>query len=423
MISFVQWAQRNWRSFRPVELPKQSDALRMGLLGASKIAPISTIIPAKSHPEVIIAGVAARDPKRAQTYAQSHGIPNFYSSYQALLDDPCIDAVYVALPNGLHYEWAMKALQAGKHVLLEKPSTSNASEARSLFRSPLLAKDEEVSPRARTSLVLLDAVHIRFHPAWQKFLSFIDSSEISQATSTFHIPKSAISSDDIRFQYQLSGGCLMDLGSYSVQMLRQVFRTEPVECLTASVRRMPAGLDQDIDQAFSASWAFPNGGTGSIVSDLAAAGGHWFPWLTDGLPAVKVPMCSVKHREKTSRHPTLQGKEVVTTKTVIIWSIIFASIWHRIDVIEDHVLRNVKDGRIERQWTEKSYYKQYNGGCGDDSWSTYRHQLEQFVNRIRGRRGSGIWIDGEDSIRQIEMMDRAYEKAGMHLRPTSHYIA
>ena len=384
---------------------------------------MGAIIPAKSHPEVIVAAVAARDEKRAQTYAQSHGISTVHSSYQALLDDSTIDAVYIALPNGLHYEWAMRALKAGKHVLLEKPSTSNAAEARRLFRSPLLAKGGEASSAAETPLVLLDAVHIRFHPAWQKFLSFIKSSDVSEATSTHHVPKGLLSNDDIRFQYQLSGGCLMDLGSYNVQMLRQVFGTEPVECLTASVRRMPAGLEENIDQAFSASWKFPNGGIGSIVSDSAATGGHFFPWLTDSLPGFKVPMCSVKHREKIVRHPTLQEMETVTTKTVIIWDLLFASIWHRIDVIEDYTLRHTQDRRIEKQWTEKKSFKQYQGNSGDASWTTYRHQLEQFVNRVRGRQGSGVWIDGEDSIRQMEMIDGAYRKVGMPLRPSSPYEA
>ena len=385
---------------------------------------MAVIIPAKSHPEVIVAAVAARDEKRAQTYAQSHGIPNVHSSYQALLDDPTIDAIYIALPIGLHYEWAMKALKAGKHVLLEKPSTSNASEARNLFKSPLLAKGEEASLQAGgKSLVVLEAVHIRFHPAWQKFLSFIDSSDIAEAISTHHLPKGLLPNDDIRFQFNLSGGCLMDFGSYNVQMLRQVFGAEPFECVTASVRRMPAGLDQNIDQAFSATWKFPNGGNGSIISDFAATGGHYFSRLTDGLPAIKVPMCLVKHREKSVRHPTLQEMEVTTTKTVIIWNVTFASIWHRIDVINDHILRHVKDGRIDKQWTEKSYFKQYDGDSGDASWTTYRHQLEQFVNRVRGRQGSGVWIDGEDSISQMETIDGAYEKAGLPLRPSSSYVA
>ena len=383
---------------------------------------MAAIIPAKSHPEVIVAAIAARDEKRGQAYAKLHRIPNVHSCYQALLDDPTIDAVYIALPNHLHYEWAMKALKAGKHVLLEKPSTSNASEACSLFRSQYLARAGEASVQARIPLVLLDAVHIRFHPAWQKFLSLIEPSDVSEAISTHHIPKGLIANDDIRFQYDLSGGCLMDLGSYDVQMLRQVFGTEPVECVKASVRRMPAGLDQNIDQAFAASWRFPNGGIGSIVADSAATGGHYLSWLTDGLPAIKVPMCSVKHREKIVRHPELQEREIVTTKTVIIWDVLFASIWHRIDVVVDHILRCTKDGRIEKQWTEKVHFKQYSGNCGNASWSTYRHQLEQFVNKVRGRQGSGVWIDADDSIRQMEMIDGAYKKARMPLRPSSPYM-
>lgn len=385
--------------------------------------PMGVIIPAKTHPEVSVDAVAARDEKRAHAFAQLHHIPTVHSSYQALLDDPAIDAVYIAVPNGLHYQWASKALKAGKHVLLERPSTSNASEARSLFRSPLLAKDGEVSQQAEASLVLLDAVHFRFHPAWQKFLSFIDSSEVAEATSTHHLPKGALSNNDIRSRYHLSGNCLMDFGSYKVDMLRQVFGAEPLECLTASARRMPVGQDQDIDQAFSASWMFPNGGTGSIVSDLAATGGHYLPWLTDSLPATKIPMCSVKHRGKVVQEPTLQALETVTTKTVTIWNPLLASIWHRIDVINDHVLRRIETGRIESRWSEKESFKQYNhDDDDDDSWSTYRHQLGHFVNRVRSRHDSGPWIDGEDSIRQMEMIDGAYEKAGLKLRPSSPHM-
>ena len=385
--------------------------------------PFAVVIPAKSHPEVIVAAIAARDGKRAQAYAKLHGIPNIHASYQALLDDAEIDAVYIALPNALHHEWAMKALEAGKHVLLEKPSTSNASEARTLFLSPLVASRGENSLDSRASLVILDAVHVRFHPAWQKFLSFIDSSTIAEATSTHHLPKGSLANDDIRFQYPLSGGCLMDFGSYNVQMLRQVFGTEPVECVTASARCMPAGWDQNIDQAFSATWRFPNGGIGSIVSDLAATGGHYFPWLTDGLPAIKVPMCSVRHRERVVRRPDLREMEEAITNTVIFWNSTFPWIWHRIDIVEDHVLRHTIDGHIDKQWTEKTYVKEYeySGNSGDASWSTYRHQLEQFVNKVRRRTGSGVWIDGEDSVRQMEMIDRAYEKAGMPVRPSSSY--
>lgn len=386
------------------------------------LSPFAVIVPAKTHAEVIVAAIAARDETKAQSYARSYAIPLVHPSYQALLDDPTIDAVYIALPNGLHYEWAMKALQARKHVLLEKPSTSNSSEACSLFRNPVLERDTAASGEG-PSMVLLDAVHIRFHPAWRKFLSLIDSLNIEEAVSELYIPKGAISTEDIRFKYDLSGGCLMDLGFYNVQMLRQVFGAEPVECVKANARRMPAGLDQKIDQAFSATWKFPNGGIGSIVSDLAATGGHYFPWLIDSIPAIKVPVCSVKHREKVIQHPQQKELEVVTTRTVVMWDALFPSIWHRIDVVEDHVERHPKDRRIAKRWTEKTHFKQYEGDSGDASWTTYRHQLEQFVNKIRGRQGSGVWIDSNDSIRQIEVIDGAYEKAGMPKRPSSSYEA
>ncbi|KAL6713944.1 hypothetical protein ACLMJK_008438 [Lecanora helva] len=415
MLALYQLVQRNWKTFRPVEAPKKQNAIRVGLIGASNIAPIAVINPAKSHPEVIVAAVAARDEAKARKYAQSHGIPIVHASYQALLDDPAIDAVYIALPNALHYEWSMKALQAKKHVLLEKPSTSNADEARSLFRNPMVGQASATG----NPLVLLEAVHIRFHPAWQKFLSLIDTPDVQDAVSKLHLPKFFFPGDDIRFQYKMSGGCLMDLGYYNVQMSRQAFKAEPVECATVEARRMPAGLDQDIDQATSVTWKFLNGGTARIVSDLASVGYDCLPWLTSAIPAIKVPVCSVRHKEKIVPHPTQQGLEVSTTKAVIMWNPLGPSVWHRIDVIEDHVERHVGKKRIEKHWTERSYFKQYEGFSGDASWTTYRHQLEQFVNKIRGREGSGIWIDGEDSIKQMEMIDSAYRKAGMPVRPSS----
>ena len=373
--------------------------------------PIAVINAAKSHSEVIVAAVAARDEKRARDYAQKHRIPNVHTSYQALLDDPTIDIIYNPLPNGLHYEWTLKALKAGKHVLLEKPSTSNAAEARSLFRNPLLAENGG-------SLALLDAVHIRFHPAWQRCLSLLDPANLADVTSMAFLPKGIVPNDDIRFRFDLAGGCLMDVGSYNIQTLRQAFGAEPVECLSAEAQRMPAEWDQNIDQAFSASWKFPNGGSGSIVADSSATG-TYLTWLTDRLPPVRSPVFTAKHREKSIPHPNLAGLVTATTKTVVLWNFLGPSIWHRIDVIEDHVLRDAKTGRVEKKWTDKKYLKQYEGDFGDASWTTYRHMLEQFVHKIRGREGSGIWIDSEDSIRQMETIDGAYEKSGLPVRPSA----
>ncbi|KAL8707946.1 MAG: hypothetical protein Q9220_007089 [cf. Caloplaca sp. 1 TL-2023] len=392
------------------------------------VRPFAVIIPAKSHPEVIIAAVAARDPTRAAAYARKYSIPNVHTSYQALLDDPTLDAVYIPLPNGLHYEWALKALKAGKHVLLEKPSVSNAAEARQLFRHPILTSGKATGPNcAGGPLVLLDAVHTRFHPAFRYFLTLLNPAEIQHVQSEHYLPAGIMPDSDIRFQFSLAGGTLMDLGSYNIQTLRQCFGAEPVECITATPRLMPNN-DPDIDQAFTATWRFPNGGRGSIIADLSArvdgdwGSGGWLSWLTGGrrFPLIKSPLLRAQHRETVALDPSKARLEIATTRTVTFWNVLAPSVWHRIDIVEDKVLRDVMTKDVKKSWTEMEYVKCYEDGKGvggDDSWTTYRHMMEGFVNRIKGRKG--LWIEGEDSIKQMEMIDQGYEKAGMKIRPST----
>jgi predicted dehydrogenase len=105
------------------------EPFRIGILGAARIAPMALLRPAKAVPGVIVAAVAARDRARAQSFATRHGIPRVHDTYAALVADPEIDAVYNPLPNSHHCEWSIRALQAGKHVLCEKPLASNAAEA------------------------------------------------------------------------------------------------------------------------------------------------------------------------------------------------------------------------------------------------------------------------------------------------------
>ena len=110
--------------------------LRIGVLGAARIAPLALIRPARKVPGVLVAAIAARDRRRAEAFAARHGIPAVHDSYADLVADPSLDAVYVPLPNALHAEWTLRALEAGKHVLCEKPLTANQAEARQVAEAP-----------------------------------------------------------------------------------------------------------------------------------------------------------------------------------------------------------------------------------------------------------------------------------------------
>ena len=106
-----------------------SGVVRIGVLGAARIAPAAVIEPAAAHPRAQVVAIAARDPQRAREFATRHGIAEVDASYEALLERPDIDAVYIPTPNGLHGRWTVAALEAGKHVLCEKPFAANAAEA------------------------------------------------------------------------------------------------------------------------------------------------------------------------------------------------------------------------------------------------------------------------------------------------------
>src|SRR5262245_52331796 len=108
------------------------EPLRIGILGAARIAPNAVIRPARAVPEARIDAVAARDPARARAFATKHGIPRVHASYDALLADPEIDAIYNPLPNGLHARWTIAALEQGKHVLCEKPFAASSAEAEAM---------------------------------------------------------------------------------------------------------------------------------------------------------------------------------------------------------------------------------------------------------------------------------------------------
>ena len=367
-----------------------------------------------SHPDVLIAAIAARDESKASAFAKKWSIPDVHPSYQALLDDPKIDAVYIPLPNGLHYEWALKALKAGKHVLLEKPSTSNAVEAAKLFRNDLLQPNKPAP--AGKGLILLEAFHSFFHPAFKRYLSLIDQPNIIEAWASLELFKGIVPRNDIRYNYDLAGGSLLDCGPYCIQALRQIFGQEPTECSEAQARR-PADGDERIDEGMTASFKFSNGGVGTIKADLAATIENPLPQIMGSRPAFNVPVCWARHREKKVSDDDLPtGQEHSMSTTVSFWNYVLPSVWHRIDVVERHTVRDLKTKVTVKTWTKESQIKEYSE---HPSWTTYRYQLDEFVRLVRKKGDAKEWYGVEKSIGQLKVVDSVYNQAGLPLRPSN----
>ncbi|WP_204075889.1 Gfo/Idh/MocA family protein [Planotetraspora phitsanulokensis] len=225
--------------------------MRIGTLGAARITPSALIKPARLVPGVEVAAVAARDRVRAGAFAAKHGIPVIHESYEALIADPTIDAVYNPLPNALHAEWTLRALEAGKHVLCEKPLASNESEARSVAE----ATD-------KSGLVVMEAFHYRYHPLADRMVSIVgELGEIRQIETWMCFPLPRFS--DIRYSLPLAGGALMDAGCYAVHLARLLGGGEPKVLAARALLRSPG-----VDRAMSASLEFPSGAAGRINTSL-----------------------------------------------------------------------------------------------------------------------------------------------------------
>ena len=223
--------------------------MQIGVLGAARIAPPALIKPAKANNDVVVAAVAARDVSRAQAFAAKHDIARVHDSYEALIADPDLDAVYNPLPNGLHGRWTRAALAAGKHVLCEKPFTANATEAR-----------EIVELAAKSDRVVMEAFHYRYHPMALRIEEIIASGELGklkrvEAALCFPLPKFS----DIRYNYSLAGGATMDAGCYAVHMVRTFGGSTP-EVVSAQAKLR----DPQVDRAMTAEVQFADGHTGRI---------------------------------------------------------------------------------------------------------------------------------------------------------------
>lgn len=214
---------------------------------------MGVIEPAKETDGVEVAAVAARDHQRARAYAAEHGIPVVFDSYDALLASDEIDAVYNPLPNSHHARWTIAALEAGKPVLLEKPYTANADEARQV-----------AGAAERTGLVVMEAYHWRFHPQADRAIELVSAGAVGEVT---HVEAAMVfpsmhGPDDIRFRYDLAGGALMDTGSYALSNLRAFGELEVV-------RAESEEMAPDVDRRTIAELRYRNSGaTASMLSEF-----------------------------------------------------------------------------------------------------------------------------------------------------------
>jgi len=230
--------------------------LRIGILGAARIAPIALVWPARRVSEVRVEAVAARDEARARRFAARHRIARVHRSYAELVADPELDAIYVPLPNGLHGEWSVRALEAGKHVLCEKPLAANADEARRMSEAA-----------ARAGRVLMEAFHWRYHPLASRLRAIVDSGtlgRIAHVEATLCIPLPV--PGDIRYRLDLAGGATMDTGCYAVSVVRHLAGAEP-EVVSAEARFSSPG----VDRWMRAELRFPDGRTGRITCSLLSS--------------------------------------------------------------------------------------------------------------------------------------------------------
>ncbi len=230
-----------------------TSVLRFGLLGAARIAPMALVRPARAVDGIVLEAVAARDRERARKFAAKHGFSRVLDSYAALIADPNIDVIYNPLPNSLHAEWSIRALEAGKHVLCEKPLASNAEEG------------ERMAAAAKQSgRVLMEAFHYRFHPLMARVLAILASGEIGsirRIETAMCIPLPLPS--DIRYRLDLSGGATMDVGCYAIHMLRTVAGEEPEVVSAHAKLSSPC-----VDRAMEAEFRFASGASGRIECSL-----------------------------------------------------------------------------------------------------------------------------------------------------------
>ncbi|MGW3093138.1 Gfo/Idh/MocA family protein [Streptomyces sp. NPDC001102] len=330
------------------------EPLRIGVLGAARITERALVDPARAAGHRLVA-VAARDRSRAEAFAARHGVERVAGSYADLLADPEVEVVYNPLANGLHGPWNLAALAAGKHVLTEKPSASNAEEA---------AEVREAA--AKSGTVFMEGFHYLFHPVTRRLHELLDSGELGElrrVETLVAIP--APEDGDPRWSLSLAGGAVMDLGCYSLHAQRMLAPWAGGAPSLVSARGGERAGAPGVDEWLDAELAFPGGATGSARCHMAY----------DGLEM----SCRIIGTKGEASAPNFV-----------------------LPHLDDRVVVRTADGeRTEHLGTR----------------SSYAYQLEAFAARVR--EGTPVPLDADDAVATMTLVDACYRAAGLPPRPRS----
>ncbi|QCD59604.1 Gfo/Idh/MocA family protein [Streptomyces hawaiiensis] len=331
---------------------KGREPLRIGVLGAARITERSLIGPARATGHRLVA-VAARDRARAEAFAAGHGVERVAGSYAELIADPEVDVVYNPLANGLHGPWNLAALAAGKHVLSEKPSASNAQEAAEVRQAA-----------GKSGTVFMEAFHYLFHPVTRRLHELLASGELGELRHVEAMVAIAAPPDtDPRWSLPLAGGALMDLGCYSLHALRMLAPWAGGAPRLTGARAGERAGAPGVDEWLDADVEYPNGATGSARCHMA----H------DGL--------DMSIRIVGSRGEATAPNFVLPQ-------------------LDDRlVIRTAEGERTEHLGTR----------------SSYTYQLEAFAARVR--KGVPLPLDADDAVTTMELIDACYRRAGFEPRP------
>jgi len=360
--------------------------LRLGLLGAARIGPEAVVRPCAAFPGAELCAVAARSLEKAEAFASEHGVPKAYGGYADLLADPDIDCVFNCLPNDAHHMWTMRAIAAGKHVLCEKPFTSNAAEAA-----------EVAQAAADAGVVAMEAFHWRYHPFFHRVQDTLRRRSSIGTLQDVHIHFAAnldnyckrddngaarsagavhSAEEDIRYSWDRAGGATMDLGAYCISFIRHVTGEEP-RCVGAKASQWPK--DPRIDEAMSASFELPSGARASFFTT--------FQQERDG--------------DEPGVYAVLRGDR----GTMLVRDFLFP--W------KSSTLQIERGGAVVEQEIDRF------GSTGSPGASTYYHQLVSFCASVSTGGSLAVPTDADDAARNMRVVDAVYRSSGMHPRGVS----